>query len=210
MSMRLNISQNNKPEWLSTRRKYVTASEAGVICFPSSYANAVDVFQEKTSRIEHEDFQNDDMIRGSIMESFLIRKIEKAFPEIGELERNQWLYVEELDGLFSATPDAFLTDNQGKNIAAIEVKCPRRLPNEKTRYGKEKRLRYLIQLWVGMRCSGVTLGTLCVGQAPYGEKDISMEDFHITSLDNLFLKYVPLLEEFRADFTRGILSRKFW
>lgn len=209
MSTRLNISQANRPEWLATRKLYVTASEAGVICLPSSYFNAADVFNEKTSVEERLDFSNDDMTRGVVLEKFLLRKIAKARPYANP-QPNTWMYVEEVGGLFSATPDALSFDKNGVPRLAFEIKCPRTLPNGKTSYGKNKRLRYLIQLWIGMRCSGTKGGALCVGEAPYRNENVSIEIFSLEELEGMFSKYIPLLTEFKESVSQGILHAKFW
>lgn len=111
--------QKNKQEWLSLRQKGVTASEIAVVCGLSSYKTELELWAEKTEKVQPQVLSSPLLEFGILNEPFVRSLTAEQLSK--ELLAVDALYQHPELGWALASPDCWLIENS--NISAtVELK----------------------------------------------------------------------------------------
>lgn len=109
-----------RDEWLQARRAGVTASEIAALLGISPYESPFDLYWKKTWQIP-EDFDNDRLELGRILEPYIAHRFAKKHPDIDVAPQSAGLWQSTERSWQMATPDRLLDlqDDSGKWVDSV-------------------------------------------------------------------------------------------
>lgn len=116
------LKPKNLEEWLQLRHKGIGGSDAGTVLGANKYKNNVQLWEEKTGRVEPEDISDKPaVIFGKQAESPIRELFKQDFPQYTVDYHEFYMYVNDEYPFIFATLDGEIKDDNGRN-GILEIK----------------------------------------------------------------------------------------
>ena len=119
MKMYKKISYSNEEEWLSIRKKGIGGSDAGAIMGKNKYKNIIDVWKDKTGRVQN-NFKSSAAQRGNDLEEYIRNSYRIDNPDKEILEVNK-MYIHHEYDFIRANLDGEIIYKGKKGILEIKT-----------------------------------------------------------------------------------------
>lgn len=194
-----------REEWLGWRKGNINASEAGALLGVDKYRTPLALYYEKFGDLATE--ETEAMRRGRWLEPAVIKAVAETRPDWEVIPRTE--YFDDPELRVGCTPDAFITDKQGRK-GVLQAKTVNRFAFQAWCADGDIKapLAYEVQTVAEavqtLRMDFAVLGVLIVGNGPLSSGDIELKVLPVPVHEGAWETFLKRAKSFWSDAAKGI------